>query len=298
VWGADILHVWSGHLDRCMQYTGGARWEDFQVVPSCAPYPLRALWGTSATNVYGVGDTETIIHYDGTWSTQRTGAHDLFAVYGSGANDVYAVGSAGTVLHSADGMTWSQAPVPVTTDGLAGVWVADANHVFIVGAAGRFLLWNGTAWTSSVIGNGGDLVAVWGTSAANVWVTGAAGQMLHYDGATWSSVPSGTTIRLRAIWGTRANDIFAGGDAATVLHFDGTTWTQIRAVDQGGSVSAIWGDGRHVIFAPLYYMLDRTSFPPGGCATSETSCSDGVDDDCDLLVDCNDPDCRTAPACM
>jgi len=31
--------------------------------------------------------------------------------------------------------------------------------------------------------------------------------------------------------------------------------------------------------------------------STETSCSDGQDNDCDMFVDCNDSDCDTAPAC-
>lgn len=40
---------------------------------------------------------------------------------------------------------------------------------------------------------------------------------------------------------------------------------------------------------------------PGDCgaaATTETSCSNGADDDCDLAVDCNDSDCTGASACV
>ena len=35
----------------------------------------------------------------------------------------------------------------------------------------------------------------------------------------------------------------------------------------------------------------------GSCSTSETSCTNGLDDDCDLLIDCNDPDCTADPDC-
>lgn len=35
----------------------------------------------------------------------------------------------------------------------------------------------------------------------------------------------------------------------------------------------------------------------GAAPTAELSCSDGLDDDCDLLVDCDDPDCDADQAC-
>jgi hypothetical protein len=40
-------------------------------------------------------------------------------------------------------------------------------------------------------------------------------------------------------------------------------------------------------------LLARGASPrcPGGCLTAESACSDGMDEDCDALVDCEDPDC-------
>ena len=32
--------------------------------------------------------------------------------------------------------------------------------------------------------------------------------------------------------------------------------------------------------------------------TPELSCEDGADNDCDALIDCDDPDCAAAPACV
>jgi hypothetical protein len=36
----------------------------------------------------------------------------------------------------------------------------------------------------------------------------------------------------------------------------------------------------------------------GSCAPTETSCTDGMDNDCDTFVDCNDSDCSTHPSCV
>ncbi len=38
-------------------------------------------------------------------------------------------------------------------------------------------------------------------------------------------------------------------------------------------------------------------FGAGFSLTGETNCQDGVDDDGDLLIDCDDPDCGGVPAC-
>ncbi|MFN7135436.1 MAG: hypothetical protein ACK4N5_25405, partial [Myxococcales bacterium] len=36
----------------------------------------------------------------------------------------------------------------------------------------------------------------------------------------------------------------------------------------------------------------------GSCASTETKCGDGADDDCDGKVDCADPDCTGSTACQ
>lgn len=92
-----------------------------------APMPqgndLIAVWSGSsvginglANDVYAVGASGTILHYDGTsWSATGSGvtASNLYAVWGSSsadsnghANDVYAVGASGTIVHY-DGTVWS-----------------------------------------------------------------------------------------------------------------------------------------------------------------------------------------------
>ena len=67
-------------------------------VPSSTFY---AIWGSSSTDVYAVGDGGTILHYDGnTWSNMPSGTSDtLSAVWGSSSSDVYTVGTNGIILH-------------------------------------------------------------------------------------------------------------------------------------------------------------------------------------------------------
>jgi hypothetical protein len=113
----------------------------------------------------------------------------------------------------------------------------------------------------------------------------------------WSPVASPTALALRSLWGTATNDVFAAGDGGTVLHFDGTAWGIVRIPDAtGASITTTWGSGRYVFFANLM-ALERSGYPTSGCAAKETACNDALDDDCDFLLDCADPDCRADPVC-
>jgi hypothetical protein len=84
-------------------------------------HTLRAVWGSSSTDVYAAGDGGTIIHYDGfEWATVLAGAaDDLHALAGSGPGDVWAAGLSGTVLHY-DETEWADVSSPdFRTDVLA-----------------------------------------------------------------------------------------------------------------------------------------------------------------------------------
>ena len=69
---------------------------------------LLSIWGSSASDVWAVGDNGTILHYNGTsWSSvaRVTGEH-LNGVWGTSSSNIWAVGLGGTILHY-DGTIWS-----------------------------------------------------------------------------------------------------------------------------------------------------------------------------------------------
>ena len=60
---------------------------------------LREIWGTSATDVFVVGDG-VVLHYDGAvWSETRPTSSLLLGVWGSAPTDVFVAGTRGVILH-------------------------------------------------------------------------------------------------------------------------------------------------------------------------------------------------------
>jgi hypothetical protein len=60
---------------------------------------LQEIWGTSAADVFAVGDG-VVLHYDGTaWSEARPTSKTLLGVWASSPVDAFAVGVGGLVLH-------------------------------------------------------------------------------------------------------------------------------------------------------------------------------------------------------
>jgi hypothetical protein len=65
---------------------------------------LRGGWGSSGTNVFAVGESGAILHYNGSaWSPMSSGTATNFnGIWGSSGTDVFAVGWNGTILHHSD----------------------------------------------------------------------------------------------------------------------------------------------------------------------------------------------------
>jgi cysteine-rich repeat protein len=156
---------------------------------------LQDVWGTSPQNVFAVGGSGTILHFDGVqWSPMDSGTEvDLQGVWGTPGGPIYAVGDQGTILRY-DGSAWSRVVLPYD--------------------AGRF------PWVSDVQFRG-----IWGTDPDDIYIVGNSdGLILHHDGHGWAPVRTDIDQPLLRVWGRREqrgskNDItlFFVGEAGTVL---------------------------------------------------------------------------------
>ena len=143
---------------------------------------LRGVWGDAPSEIYAVGNSGTIVKFNGeSWSDEESGTDmDLYAIWGSSGTDVYAVGEQGTIL-----------------------------------------FYDGESWTEVESGTNVDLNGVWGSSENDVYAVGGQGTIIHYDGESWSGMASGTVVDLYGIWGSSDTDIYVVGGEGTILHNDG-----------------------------------------------------------------------------
>ena len=122
-----------------------------------------------------------------TYRNPNTG-NDLEGVWGSSASDVWAVGQNGTIRHLADAAgSWVATPSP-TTSHLHAVWGSGPNDVWAVGDDGTVIHYDGKEWRLATIGlPPGDvptrLFGVWGTGPDDVWIVGD-GLILHRTAAS------------------------------------------------------------------------------------------------------------------
>ena len=186
VWGDGLGNVFIvGQIGTILRYDG-TEWTSY-VSPENPAYgfdTLRGVWGTSATDVYVVGDSDSMasaLHYDGSlWTYMSVTGSVLYDVWGFGSDDVYAVDEAGAVFRY-DGVQW-------TEDDSGSSW-----------------LWGISGFTSNAVGL--------------LYAVGESGTIVHYDGDDWNEMAGGTSEFLKSAWGVSEDDLYAVGYAGTILKF-------------------------------------------------------------------------------
>jgi hypothetical protein len=215
---------------------------------------LSSVWGASASDVFAVGASGTILHYNGSaWSVMASGTtENLKGVWGSSGNDVFAVGINGTILRY-DGTSWNSM-TSGTTNQLNGVWGNSSSDVIAVGDCMTIIHFDGTAWSAMIESCcDGDYYcyefnSVWGSSGTDVYAVGRGYKtecLNHYDGTNWqcSGTPYGWN---NAIWGSSSADIFSAG--IWIWHYNGNGWTRLQPNFSGHYYYGIWGASAHDVF--------------------------------------------------
>jgi uncharacterized protein YjdB len=235
----------------------------FAPMASATYAQLNGVWGTSATNVYAVGNGGTILHYDGaSWTSMVSGSSaNLNAVWGTSATDVFAVGTGGTILHY-DGSHWASMAGPSSAS-VNGVWGTSPVDVYAVG--GALLHWDGTVWSVKDSFSAKPHRAVWGTSRSDIYVAvewtyfSTAATLLHSDGSQWSPVTVTGYVSLAGLWGASSAAVFAvgvqyqfaGGGAFNsvplAMRGNGLSWT--RDALTGALPRGVWGSGPSNVYA-------------------------------------------------
>ena len=204
--GSDLYTVGDGGL---LLHSSGRGWS---LVTSNTTENLADIWGAGA-EVMAAGTGGTILNL--TQSTSKNEAVALRSIWGSSATDVFAVGESGTVLHF-DGSTWTTMTSD-TTQWLNGIWGdPQSGEVFAVGENGAIIHYDGTTWNTMASGVSVALHGVYGTAADNLYAVGDSGVVMHYDGAAWSVLLSGG-VNLRDVWADDRQVVAVGDDGLILV---------------------------------------------------------------------------------
>jgi hypothetical protein len=170
---------------------------------------IRCCWGPSSTDMFFVGDTGTIFHYDGVNWTKfpKPTTKNLRSVWGTSHNDVWATGfnsSKGeSVLIHFDGTAWTEDSFSSTgnaTDwGIGTVWTTDsASHkVVVIAGSSVFRKTDNGSWRGDSDKVGNKLgpnsyigIGALGNSSNDLFAIGGWGFISHWNGKSWHQYES------------------------------------------------------------------------------------------------------------
>ncbi len=147
-------------------------------------------------------------------------------------------------------------PLPFAL-GMADVWAAAEDDVWVGGTYGALLHWDGTAW-NGVFGTGGDIRRVHGCTSNDIWAVAAPSvldvisvddldgferRLLHWNGSVWDE----ELIAAIDVHCVSSTEVWAATTTG-LQRFDGTAW---EVVDTGFSVvpTSVTRGGEGRVFA-------------------------------------------------
>lgn len=208
----------------------------------------------------GNGGDALVLRFDGTgWRHEKPGGKETYWwVHGSSANDVWLVGEKGRTTHW-DG-TKLEEKTSGTTGTLFGVFAIAPNDAWAVGGTPEdpaqpkdvVLHWDGNAWTPEKLPEATNvaLFKVWAASKDDIYVVGDLGVIWHRKNGTWTREAKDLAQgRLTTVNGCDATHLFAVG-ARNLLTGDGATWTKPQLPADVLTAGVIPNDVNGVACAP------------------------------------------------
>lgn len=214
LWRSPAGRYWAAGSDGRLFLGDGECWA---AVPTPTRANLNAVWGSSDEDVWAVGGTDVVLHFDGkawrkaTIASSLLSGGDLRDVWGAG-EDVWVVGGSSLVLHY-DGRAWDRYQPVYEHHDFHRVFARSASDVFVLAASGWWTHFNGTEWETFArpellldIWSDGD--AIWRSWAFSGDQTGGF-EWSQDGGATFTPVGGiyeliySPRITLGALWGLR-----------------------------------------------------------------------------------------------
>jgi hypothetical protein len=111
---------------------------------------------------------------------------------------------------------------------LGSIWGTSATDIFITTLPAGILHYNGQSFVKSY--NGPLIAGAYQGTRNDVWVSGADGALMHWDGTTWTTIPTGlSSWYITTVGVLGKNDVWwwanRGSPLSAFLHWDGTTVT-------------------------------------------------------------------------
>lgn len=235
--------------DTIFSLSGGA-WNG---IASGVKKNINGLWGSSESNVYGVGPAGAIYHYNGGgWTQQATDTESsLNAIFGHGISNILVAGENGTILRF-DGLVWSEESVPGTSSNLTGLWGSSQTDVYAVGSY-TIQHFDGQTWSALSLAGAPirDFTGVYGVSESDMWLTATQGWVYTQTSenpGVWSPLQFDHKEDINGVWASSPEDVFVVGAGGIVSHYNGIAWVTMET-GVTKTLRAVWGSGPNDVYA-------------------------------------------------
>jgi photosystem II stability/assembly factor-like uncharacterized protein len=177
-----------------------------------------------SANVYVTGASGQVYHSfengaSGTWNDTTPGnGSALRAVDFHAARSGRLVDANQTVFNTTDGGTWTSTGIENADVSLYGVDSDASDDVWGAAGSGTVFQWNGSEWTSTVIGEASLRDIEVASEDQSGYAVGGGASVFAYDGTEWTSEETPTTENLRSIvLSTSSTPAIAVGAGGTIL---------------------------------------------------------------------------------
>ncbi len=224
----DASGIWFSSWDTIQRYTANG-YASFDLQPSAE---VDAIWGDGRGTIFGVGPGGYAVRIRSGQTTHMTAGSGwwLNAVWGSSASNVWAVGGSDTVARY-EGEAWQDVTygpdagvdvADVTGIGTSDVWITGPwlNDVWH---------WDGTGWEG--LGNGSDGRALSAPSATCLWLAKESGVARYLEqspcvGSCWSTPITQQPSFVLDLHAPRCDEAVAVGEGGAIWRYaDGVETT-------------------------------------------------------------------------
>jgi hypothetical protein len=185
------------------------------------------------------------------------------AMWGSSPTDLWAVGQGGLALHD-DGGAWLPVDTGVEAP-LLDIWGSTADDIYITTGTEDLVHHDGRHWSLVDTGGPGSLTQLAGSSSSHV-VAGGARLLRRFDGQRWNELPRVPVWVRTLFTPDPSSIYVAGQamyntgwpwPADLVVHFNGQTFTNTNVpsiIDAAGSfpIPSIWSPGGSIMYVIGY----------------------------------------------
>lgn len=222
-------------------FIGSSVWNGSSLTNHPAAGNLASVWGSSGSDVWGVGGGGNLAHFDGvSWSPMPqqlpNGLLNTSTLWASGPADVRIGYTGGTARWNGSSLTNLNA-FTASPGGRARLWGPDTTNLWAASGTALHRWDDVQGWVAVTLPSSQpDAYVVTGSSPTDVWVWGATA-ISHWNGVSWSPRPGITNVF--SILSFSANDAWAVGPSALLAHWNGTTWATYPGY--AGTLRAVWG---------------------------------------------------------